>query len=132
MNIFDIIDEFNDVVVATGDVVMVFAEAGFEIWWHFVEIMVAEAEADRRDFAEAGEPSGEAGALFRLVGFIDTVDEVAGNSDELRLFGLGFFGEAVKLVGDGFTKMNVADGENLVFFLIGFIEAIAVVKEVSH
>ena len=132
MDIFDIVNEFNDVVVATGDVVMVFAEAGFEIWRHFIEIMVAEAEADWRNFAEAGEPGREAGALFRVVSFIDAVNEIAGNSDELGLFGLGFFGEAVKLFSDGFTKMNVADGENFMFFLVRFIEAIAVVKEVFH
>lgn len=132
VNIFDIVNEFNDVVVPAGDVVMVFAEAGFEIWRHFIEIVVAEAEADGRDFAEAGEPGREAGALFRVVSFIDAVNEIAGDCDELWLFGLGFFGEAIKLVGDGFTKMDVADGENFMFFLIRFIKAIAVVKEVFH
>ena len=132
MNIFDIVNEFNDVVVATSDVVMVFAEAGFEIWRHFIEIMVAEAEADRRDFAEAGEPGGETGAFFRFVSFIDAVNEVAGNGDELWLLGFGFFGNTVELFDDGFTKMDVADGENFMFFLIRFIEAIAIVKEVFH
>ena len=132
MDIFDIVNEFNDVIVATSDVVMIFTEAGFEIWRHFIEIMVAEAEADRRDFAEAGEPGGETGAFFRFVSFIDAVNEVAGNGDELWLFGLGFFGNTVELFDDVFTKMDVADGENFMFFLIRFIEAIAIVKEVCH
>ena len=132
MDIFDIVNEFNDVIVATSDVVMIFTEAGFEIWRHFIEIIVAESEADRRDFAEAGEPGGETGAFFRFVSFIDAVNEVAGNGDELWLFGLGFFGNTVELFDDGFTKMDVADGENFMFFLIRFIEAIAIVKEVCH
>ena len=69
---------------------------------------------------------------MRLVGGFERINEVAGNCDNLRFLMLGFLGDLVKIFGGMVTKMNVADGEDFVFFLIWFIETITSAIEIFH
>lgn len=67
-----------------------------------------------------------------LIDRFERIDEVAGNSDDLWFLLFGFLSNLIEIVGSLIAKMDVADCENLVFLLVGFIEAIAGMVEVSH
>ena len=132
MDVFDFVDSGNEFVIAFGDVVAVFAKAGFEIGRLSIKIVVAEAKTDGRDFAEAMKPGGNTAEFVRIIDGFEGIDEVARNSNDLRFFLFGLSGELIEAVCSTVAKMNVTDGENFVFFLMRFIEAIMHVVKVFH
>lgn len=118
--------------ILLGDIAMVATEGGFEIFSFAVKIMVAETETDRGNSCKMSEPSDEAGALEVRINAVEIIDEIAGDSDNCRLASLGFFENLGKILGGFVAKMDIADSEDFVFFLIGPIEAISRMIEKFH
>ena len=118
--------------ILLGDIAMIVAESGFKIFSFAIKIMVAEAETDRGDSCKMSEPSDEAGALEVRINAVEIIDEIAGDSDNCWLVGLSLFENLGKILGGFVAKMDIADSEDFVFFLIGLIEAISRMIEKFH
>ena len=67
-----------------------------------------------------------------FVGGFERINKVAGNRDDLRFLVLSFFGDLVKVFGGVVAKMNIANGEDFMFFLVWFVETIASAIEIFH
>jgi hypothetical protein len=94
--------------------------------------MIAETEADGRNLGDTSHPGFETGDFVRLVNRLEGIDKIARNRDDLRLFMLNFLSDLVKIFFGRIAKMNIANRENGMFFLVGFVEAIACVIEILH
>jgi hypothetical protein len=94
--------------------------------------VIADTDTDGRDFAETFEPSFEAGAVGRSVDGFEVVDEIAGDSNDLRLLLFGEFGGLLEVISSAFAKMNVTDGKNLVLLLSRLVETVTIMVERFH
>ena len=81
---------------------------GAEVWLFVVVIVVADADADRCDFAELSKPAIKAVALGGAADAVEVVDKVARNCDEGRGLMFGEIERATHVGGNAAAVMNVA------------------------
>jgi hypothetical protein len=97
MDIFDRIDEIEEGGTIVGNIAIGLAEGRAEIFTLAVKVVVADADCDWGDFAEAFEPGSEAFLFASFIYAAERVDEITGNGNEVRRDGFDLFGDEIEI-----------------------------------